>query len=67
MRFLHRHIENNVIFWQPRKWTVVECYDQESSVAKHREHPEYKTFAGALVALLENGQASLDVHQFQEL
>ncbi|KAE9175970.1 hypothetical protein PF005_g25168 [Phytophthora fragariae] len=52
---------------QPRKWTVVECYDQESSVAKHREHPEYKTFAGALVALLENGQASLDVHQFQEL
>ncbi|KAE8976600.1 hypothetical protein PF011_g23980 [Phytophthora fragariae] len=37
------------------------------SVAKHREHPEYKTFAGALVALLENGQASLDVHQFQEL
>ncbi|KAE8950813.1 hypothetical protein PF011_g31872, partial [Phytophthora fragariae] len=25
----------------------------------------YKAFAGALVALLENGQASLDVHQFQ--
>ncbi|KAG6572780.1 antibiotic biosynthesis monooxygenase [Phytophthora cinnamomi] len=51
----------------PRKWTIVERYDQESSVAKHREHPDYKTFAGALVALLENGQESLDVHQFQEL
>ncbi|KAE8902671.1 hypothetical protein PF001_g25959 [Phytophthora fragariae] len=44
---------------------LVACLVQ--SVAKHREHPEYKTFAGALVALLENGQASLDVHQFQEL
>ncbi|KAE9259413.1 hypothetical protein PF008_g33370, partial [Phytophthora fragariae] len=30
-----------------------------------RDHPDYKAFAGALVALLENGQASLDVHQFQ--
>ncbi|KAE8950570.1 hypothetical protein PR002_g33234, partial [Phytophthora rubi] len=37
----------------------------EQSVAKHRDHPDYKAFAGALVALLENGQASLDVHQFQ--
>jgi hypothetical protein len=39
----------------------------EQSVAKHREHPEYKTFAGAFLSLLENGQASLDVHQFNEL
>ncbi|CAH0475628.1 unnamed protein product [Peronospora belbahrii] len=51
----------------PRKWTLVERYDQESSVAQHREHPDYKTFAGALVALLENGQESLDVHQFKEV
>ncbi|EGZ29952.1 hypothetical protein PHYSODRAFT_323400 [Phytophthora sojae] len=51
----------------PRKWTIVERYDQESSVAKHREHADYKTLADALVALLEKGQESLDVHQFQEL
>ncbi|KAG4042101.1 hypothetical protein PC123_g22400 [Phytophthora cactorum] len=41
----------------------VACY----TVAKHREHPDYKTFAGALLSLLENGQESLDVHQFKEL
>ncbi|KAG7377404.1 hypothetical protein PHYBOEH_000884 [Phytophthora boehmeriae] len=51
----------------PRKWTLVERYDQESSVAHHREHPEYKSFAAALLPLLENGQESLDVHQFNEL
>ncbi|KAF1785487.1 Dimeric alpha-beta barrel [Phytophthora cactorum] len=63
-----------VLGWYPmqnvsdsRKWTIVERYDQESTVAKHREHPDYKTFAGALLPLLENGQESLDVHQFNEL
>uniref|UniRef100_H3GQW9 ABM domain-containing protein n=1 Tax=Phytophthora ramorum TaxID=164328 RepID=H3GQW9_PHYRM len=63
-----------VIGWHPmqnpsdaRKWTIIERYDQESSVAHHRENPEYKAFAGALIALLENGQESLDVHQFKEL
>ncbi|KAF1789251.1 Phosphoribosyltransferase-like [Phytophthora cactorum] len=56
-----------VLGWYPmqnvsdsRKWTIVERYDQESTVAKHREHPDYKTFAGALLPLLENGQESLD-------
>ncbi|ETL37804.1 hypothetical protein L916_10555 [Phytophthora nicotianae] len=49
-----------------RKWTIVERYDEESSVTKHREHPDYKAFAGALLALLENGQESLDLHQFKE-
>ncbi|OWZ15854.1 hypothetical protein PHMEG_00010445 [Phytophthora megakarya] len=66
--------DEGVLAWYPlqsttdsRKWTIVERYDDESSVSKHREHPDYKTFAGALLALLENGQESLDVHQFKEL
>ncbi|POM75233.1 Putative antibiotic biosynthesis monooxygenase protein [Phytophthora palmivora] len=66
--------EEGVQAWYPlqsttdsRKWSIVERYDDESSVAKHREHPEYKAFAGALLALLENGQESLDAHQFKEL
>ncbi|GMF28154.1 unnamed protein product [Phytophthora lilii] len=56
-----------VLGWHPmqntsdsRKWTIVERYEQESNAA-------YKSFAGALIALLENGQDSLDVHQFNEL
>ncbi|KAG4041664.1 hypothetical protein PC123_g22826 [Phytophthora cactorum] len=39
-----------VLGWYPmqnvsdsRKWTIVERYDQESTVAKHREYPGYKT------------------------
>ncbi|KAG1711589.1 hypothetical protein DVH05_008838 [Phytophthora capsici] len=50
-----------------RKWTIVQRYDAESSVAKHREHPEYKELAGALVPLLEGGQEGISVHQFNEL
>ncbi|KAL3674670.1 hypothetical protein V7S43_000611 [Phytophthora oleae] len=64
----------SVLGWHPlqstsdsRKWTIVERYDEESSVAKHREHQDYKAFAGALVALLEGGQGGIDVHQFKEL
>ncbi|EGZ29948.1 hypothetical protein PHYSODRAFT_473082 [Phytophthora sojae] len=64
----------NVVGWHPmqniadpRKWTIVERLDQESSLAKHREDPEYKAFASALLPLLENGLESMHVHQFKEL
>ncbi|KAG3063927.1 hypothetical protein PC122_g18705 [Phytophthora cactorum] len=50
-----------------RKWTIVERYDQKSSVAEHRENPDIKAFADALLELLENGKGSLSVHQFKEL
>ncbi|ETL81099.1 hypothetical protein L917_18501 [Phytophthora nicotianae] len=50
-----------------RKWTIVERYDDESSVAKRREKSNVKAFAESLLALLENGKESLSVHQFKEL
>ncbi|KAG7376387.1 hypothetical protein PHYPSEUDO_013645 [Phytophthora pseudosyringae] len=61
-----------VLGWHPlqstddsRKWTIVQLLDQESSVEKHREDPEYKALAASLVSLLENGQEGLHVHRFQ--
>ena len=50
-----------------RHVAVCYCVCVKQSVAHHRENPNYKSFAGALLALLENGQESLDLHQFHEL
>ncbi|OWZ04826.1 Antibiotic biosynthesis monooxygenase protein [Phytophthora megakarya] len=50
-----------------RKWTIVKRLDQESSVTKNRDDPEFKAFGASLLPLLENGRDSLTVYQFDEV
>ncbi|KAF4141104.1 ABM domain-containing protein [Phytophthora infestans] len=70
----HNAKDPSVLGWHPmqsasdpRKWTIVERYDQESNAAKRRDNADMKAFAETLFVLLESGKDSLEPHMFNEL
>ncbi|KAF4029339.1 putative antibiotic biosynthesis monooxygenase protein [Phytophthora infestans] len=70
----HNVKDSSVLGWHPmqsasdpRKWTIVERYDQESNAAKRRGNADIRAFAEALFVVLESGKDSLEPHMFNEL
>ncbi|KAJ7777952.1 hypothetical protein DFH07DRAFT_796793 [Mycena maculata] len=48
----------------PRAWCIIERYEQESSLEEHRANPYHKTFAPAIVQLLDQ---PFQLYRFNEL